>query len=256
MWTTNTFNLSEMFCWKVGKKEVYFKRNSSSWSFALQDSAEQVAQPQKLPVSSDTSELEWSVVVDQSNKLLLLPALPDRSLVVKLKMPFKILPKQSIQLYITVPISLQFYSGKMDKDNLMLEVPTADFTSTWFGETHDGELSYAHFVDIHSLLQTPTQAPNHIICPLKLSNESSKPFEVQRFLLQVQYLKLFLVDDALWTNETYISFNGENEMSDVNFSKSVPLRLKNAKLINEPRKSHSIHMLSKSFHLIKYLTNY
>lgn len=117
MWTPITFYENELYHWKTGTQDVYIQRSSPVWKFALSEQQEPTPLFERVRVTEElTEELEWESIADQSSSVLhYLPALPDRPIVIKPKSLFKIVPEQSVKLFISVPYCLQFYSGKAEK---------------------------------------------------------------------------------------------------------------------------------------------
>lgn len=227
-----------------------------SWLYSVQGLEFAVLEMSFAPSDESDSELEWASFISKSNHIHCLPALPDRPIVLKPTASLKVLAEQSVELYICIPINLQFYAEAVNNEQLIFEVSSEDRSSTWFGEPDNGVLAYSLYVDLSATLETPQSTSHHIICPVKVTNDSSQPLEVQRLLLQVPYLKIFESESTLWTNEIHIEFKGESEVSDVDYKKRPPSFVKNAKQIADARSSKSSNVISKSFHFFKSLTSY
>jgi hypothetical protein len=256
MWTKYSIKEGTLYTWKGGTKEVLLKKREKEWLFHVKDDLELQNEILFEEGLSQGSDLEWSIFIgDKKSDLHLSPALPDRPIVVKPSTAVKILPGKEVLIFVQVPLYLQFYNEVVKKENLIFESPTQELSSTWFGEPDAGSLAFSLNLDFAEILKKPVKVSPTIICPIHLVNESEDALDVQRLLLQVEYLHVYANKNELWANEVKIRFKGENEVSDVQYINKAPNFGENLRQISAPR-SKTISVISKSFHFIKSLTNY
>ncbi len=203
----------------------------------------------------EKTDYDWTYFISEKPEINILPALPDRSLVLKSGHPVRVLPKTSIMNYIRIPVWVQFYAGVAKPENLVLECPVENLSATWFGEPDIGEPAYSlpHFAE-KAFLQ-PSLEPDYAICPLNISNESAVILDFQRLLVSVRYLSIYNDGDLLCTNETKVRYRGEQHGNEVTFAQGKPNLSKNLQHLSSPRDDATKSIVKKSFSLIKNLSN-
>ena len=255
MWSKILIEQGSTYYWKLGFKEIYLQKRNKEWLFSLQDLQETAKDLICGEQASPPVNAEWLTFIgDTGNTVLSLPAFPDRPIVVKPKTALKVLPEKEVLLFIEVPLYIQFYSETNKSENLIFECSSQELSSTWFGEFDDGTLAYSLPLDISTAFEKHKHAGHNIICPVRLINDSSMTLDVQRFLLNGEYLTIYKDKKELWSNEVKIKFKGESEFSDVQYVNQPPSFVKNAVQIANARSSKSTNVFSKSFHFIKSLT--
>ena len=255
MWSKILIEQGSTYYWKLGFKEIFLQKRNKEWLFSLQDLQEAAKDLICGEQASPADNEEWLTFIgDTGNTVLSLPAFPDRPIVVKPKTALKVLPEKEVLLFIEVPLYIQFYSETNKSENLIFECSSQELSSTWFGEFDDGTLAYSLPLDISTAFEKHKHAGHNIICPVRLINDSSMTLDVQRFLLNGEYLTIYRDKKELWSNEVKIKFKGESEFSDVQYVNLPPSFVKNAVQIANARSSKSTNVFSKSFHFIKSLT--
>ncbi len=182
---------------------------------------------------------EWSrwVPPEGSGEVELRPALPDRSLVLKPESPFRLLPRAEARVYVRVPlwIQVQLRVEGMESGLKLAEVPTLSMSDSWWGDTVEGELVYwlpttarrKMFEDLHLL---------HLAaCPLHLSNRSGIELEVDKLVLRVAHLSLFLHDGHFWADETRVTYHGDAEGSTIEMTGVSPEEAQGGVRVSAPR---------------------
>jgi len=167
------------------------------------------------------------------------------------------LPGKNILVFIQIPLWIQFYAGTKKKENLIFECNSIELSSTWFGEPDSGTLAYSlRLKPDEQLFEKPKVFTNKIVCPIRLTNDSNAPLDVQRLLLHGEYLNIYGDGNQLYTNEVKIKFKGISEVSDVQYSNQSPSFSEHTGQISSARSAKANNVISKSFHYIKSLTNY
>lgn len=246
IWQKLKFAPGETKEFSIGSYKLIIIRFQKEW---------QIGWGENLSGKMEKSDYGWTYFISEKPEINILPALPDRSLVLKSDHPVRVLPKTSVMNYIRIPVWVQIYAGMIKPENLVLECPVEDLSSTWFGEPDNGELAYSlpHFAE-YAFIQ-PSLEPDYAVCPLNISNESSVILDFQRLLVSVRYLSIFNDGDLLCTNETKVRYKGEQHNNEVTFVQGKPNLSKNLQHLSSPRDSATKSIVKKSFSLIKNLSN-
>ncbi|GEM_PF-3089116 len=212
-----------------------------------------------LPVESvdltdDTITWDW-YAGGKDREITLLPAMPDRPLVLKPRVKRHILPGCKTKLLFFVPVWIQLYTGSGDKSNLIFQFPSQVLSSTWFGEMQNGELCYALERDLLESRPAVAMSPFSAVCTLNIENGSQFLLDFQRMAVHVEYLSLFTDGHSLYTNEVYVKFNGVDQISQIKYSSRAPKWSGNITKINTSRERPTKNILKKSFYFIKALTD-
>ncbi len=255
MWGKYNIDTDKSYVCAVGKKKIFIKKRNKEW--LLHEGSKELSNGCEF-VSCDTSEMEdWNVVVaDKNNTINILPSLPNLPVVVRPQYSFKLLPAMHIELFVNIPVWVQFYAGIQKKENLLADIPVMQLSNTWFGDPDNGSLCYSLPGNIYSHL-LPDQIPSYMaVCTLKIFNDASTTLDFQRLLLQLDAVNLYLSNGVLYTNEIKVKFKGENQVSDFMISKQTPSFVQNAKHLAHPRNTDKDGVLKKSYYFFKSLTDF
>lgn len=257
MWDKYTIEKDKTFHWKLGHTVIWVRKIDNEWLIAN----ESIKETHEQSVYSSDSEppdiIKWnSIITDKSRSLNVLPAVPDRPVIVKPRGVFKLLPGMNIQLYIHIPLWIQIYHGSVKNENLIYEFPSIGLSSTWFGESDNGILSYTNPKEVFTHLDTTKYHQYEAICPVKITNNDSEILNFQRLLLNVEFLSIYSDGNLLFTSEINVRFKGENAIADIQYSNAAPAFLENTKQVATPRNLERKNVLKKGFHFIKSLTDY
>lgn len=187
-------------------------------------------------------------------EITVLPAMPDRPLVLKPQVNRHILPGCKTQLLFFIPVWFQIYSGNEAPENLIAQHPSEILSSTWFGEMQSGELCYALERDLQENRPTVALSPLSAVCTLNIHNDSQSLLDFQRMAVHVEYLSIFTDGHSLYTNEVAVKFNGVDQISQVKYSLRAPKWSGSTNRIKIPREHPTRSLLKKSFYFIKSLT--
>lgn len=257
MWGNYSIEKDKTHHWKLGDTDIWVRKIDKEWLIASKTRSENENQDLSTVDSGHHEGLEWfSIVTDKSMSLTVLPALPDRPVVVKPKSVFNLLPNMSIQLYIHIPLWIQFYQASHKSETLLYELPGIGLSSTWFGNTDNGVLSYTNPKEVFTRLDTDSLHPYEAICPVKITNKDTTMLNFQRLLINVELLSLYSHKQMIYTGEIKVIFKGENVVADIQYVSSAPSFIENARHLSKPRNTERKNVLRKSFHFIKSLTDY
>jgi len=257
MWTKYNLEKDKAYCWRIGLLEIYVRKIRKEWQIAhrkgesfysLIEIAKEVPEPEQV---------EWkSFITDKNDSLHIVPALPDRPIVVKPGSKFRLLPGKHVQLFIYIPACIQFYSGTVQHSSLIYEIPMEELSSTWFGDPDNGILAYSIPGSFHQTLEKDLIHDHEIICPVRIYNTSPSYLDIQRLCIHSESLSIYNDSSQLITNEIKLSFKGESLISDIHYFHHAPSFAEKAKHLAYPRNPDRNNVFRKSFHFIKSLTEY
>ncbi|HKJ40633.1 MAG TPA: DUF432 domain-containing protein [Sunxiuqinia sp.] len=190
----------------------------------------------------------------RSEILHLLPSLPVKPVVLRNNKTIRIMSKQSVKLYLAIPINVQLLYGQPDQEHVITEMALESLSNTWFGETDGGEAAF-------SVGQRVAMNPDDLkltnfeaICPVKITNTSNHLLELERLIIRVENMALYLKNDQLIASKVNIEFKGPEQISNLAFSTDNKIHGENPVLVAKSRNSGTKSILGKSFHFIKHFT--
>jgi len=247
---------------RAGELEMILKRDADEWVEGVRHYPGESPLPTGLSAVSGGGYKEFSedyswyrYLIGGEYRLELLPALPDRPLVLKPSIRRKILPGYRARLLFFIPIWVQLYGMRKDTAHRISEYPTSVLSSTWFGDMQGGELSYALETGlIQEVRQIEHPSYYHAACILNIQNNSNLLLDFFRMAVHVEHLSLYDDGERLFTNEVNVNFTGIDQVSQVKYSPRGPKGISSLRRINEPRESASRSILKRSFSFIKQLS--
>jgi len=202
-----------------------------------------------------SSDLSWTRFVTVKNDdVLIQPALPDRPVVIRPKSPIVILPGRRGHFFFSVPLWVRFVSQPDGRAAPMIEVPTQNLSSTWFGDMVTGELCYS--VDSRLLRTMPdTDADEaYARCEVEIRNSSRERLQFQRICVHVEHMHLYTEGDKFWSNQVRVVFKGAEQVSQLSYVPGPPRTLSAAEVVCEPREVLDTNIFKRSFNLIREIT--
>jgi len=190
----------------------------------------------------------------RSDSLFIQPALPPKAVVFRNNKKIIIRAHQSLRIFIAVPLYIQLFYKQVDADHFLAEFETERLSDTWFGEPDSGTPAYsvgARFADTPGELQT---AAHEIIVPVNIQNNSNQLLDLQRLLIRVELMNLYLVDSQLMSDLETIEFKGKEQVGSLHFSTDKTIHGSEPQLISKARQASSRNILGHSVHFIKQMT--
>ncbi len=201
--------------------------------------------------SSKPDGIEWSrwICGTGALELRLRPVLPPRPLVVRPRMPLQVLPGQRLQFFVSVPVYVwgDLLMGSPAAPVAAFDEPTVVLSNSWYGNPVDGELCYALRTRARRTLEELRSDRHLAICPLRVSNESAKPWLFERICLQGPRMHIFAGEHHLWTSMAHLTQKGD-EASPVSVYDSVPPPFDQAQVrLSEPREQLKRSVMERAF---------
>ncbi|MCF7818400.1 MAG: DUF432 domain-containing protein [Kiritimatiellales bacterium] len=197
--------------------------------------------------------VRW-MINDDIDEIQLGPRLPDRPLIVRPEMPMCLLPKQSVQFFVGIPMWLSISFGPRHPH--AAEIPTLPLSNSWFGPVTEGELCYA--------LKTTAKLHQEDLLPhahragfaLEIRNTSDEKLNFERLCLHTQYLNIYRGQKRLWTNKGRVSYRGEEHWSRIVYTRNAPDFEPKAQLLGTAREPLQRGTLKKTFDNLKQLAEF
>ena len=195
----------------------------------------------------DLSWQRWALN-DLQGDLKVVPVFPDLPIVVNSDYQLKVSPGNNIQIFTRIPVWLRLVHGK--EETVLTEMPTVKLSRTWFGTPIEGELCYWATTKARRSLDHVEPLPYMVSCPIQITNRTEEELSFEKFCFRVERLKIFLVGEELWADETRITYQGEEQNSEITMSGSLPKGIKKGKMISDPRKPIQKSLATRTFRMI------
>lgn len=195
--------------------------------------------------------LRWTLKYKE-NTIRVLPALPDRPVVVKPENKFILLKNSEAKIYVRVPLWIRIELGHKSFQKL-IEIPTVILSNTWFGNFFEGELCYWISSGAKREFSIDEDKSYSAICPIKLVNKADEDLSVEKIGLRVINLNLYLDRNQIWSEQTKVIFTGSLEESEIELSGKAPQEAIKPQLIMKARQEHKNSFSAKTFSSLKDL---
>ena len=186
----------------------------------------------------------------KSNTLVIQPALPEKPIVFK-GSRLNVAPKQKLTFFLKIPLKVQVYFSKVQPENLMKEIVVKRLSDTWFGETDNGEVAFALGNEYFMKMEEINPSEFEAICPITIFNNSPAPFEIERLIIRVDNMGLYLNEGNIVTSIVEIEFRGKDIISSAEYHYSKIYNGEKQELITKPRNASGKNPLKLHFHFIK-----
>jgi len=223
LWQPRTTTQDETLYWQAGPLKLWLRRNASEWLVAavrdLEDE-DTVAVASREPESEDLEWKRWAAV-DDSCEVRMVPAMPDRPVIVRPETPLKFPPKAEALFYARVPLWVRVTVGAKGLLTLC-EEPTVILSNSWFGDPMHGELCYSMRTSARRSTAGLPPRPHRAVCPILIRNSSDEEFEFERICVRVDHLNIYEGTTGMCTNRVLVTFRGEDRPSRIDVEKQPP----------------------------------
>ncbi len=243
-WGEQSFALGQSQVWQLGPLHVRITRDQYEWRLEYHRPKPQndtLRNWSKLATDSELpqpTQLERFLFAKTNPKLILLPRLADRSVVVKPINPIFIPAGQQGTMYVSTPVWLTALTAR--KAAPLFDIPIIRPNDTWFGpDTLKGEICYATPVFGRTQLEQLPVSALHAITPVHFRNRSNSQLQLERMNLPIDTLPLFqsISDGQLWTSEIDVIQESNGRPPRVKIDHHTPELAGQVRFINPPRNS-------------------
>lgn len=211
----------------------------------------------QVSAGSKPSELMWNrwAMKTEVSSIRFRPIFPDRSVVIKPEYPFKIAHGASVRVYTRIPVFIRI-TPTDEPDHVITDIPAMKITGTWFGDFLNGELCY--WITSKARREITEDLYEHHLCitPMTITNESNEDLPFDKMSLKVAHLSIYNNNQAMWADETKITYFGGDKLSDIEMQGVAPIEAGNAKLLTKPRTPIRKSLTVRTFRLIKEIPNF
>lgn len=236
----------------LGSLRVWMHRGEQEWYIAHEIESENTERC-SVAISDESlaPDRDWTrwILDDCIERIQLSPQLPDRPLIVRPEMPMCLMPKQSVQFFIGIPIWLAITFGA--KYEQAIEIPTMTLSNSWFGQFTEGELCYAVKTTAKLHPQELLPSPQRAVFPLEIRNISQEKLNFERLCIRPQYLNVFQGNTRLWTSKGRVSYRGEDNWSRIVYASNAPEFDQASRLLGAARDSMQRGAFLKTFDSLK-----
>jgi hypothetical protein len=203
--------------WRAGPSSVTAERRQSDWRIwhdmgddayaAIGERIERI--DEEAPAGAPTLRFSFGQTPET---IRVLPALPDRQVVVRPESTVSVSPGEKVTLYASTPVWMAFEvevtrrrRGRGASESVapvvLSERPTARPTDTWFGpNTREGELCYAVRTAARMSVDDLPLRPHRAVIPITLENNGLNPMILTRVAVPMPYLTLYVDHQGrLWS---------------------------------------------------------
>lgn len=196
--------------------------------------------------------MRW-IINEPQERVQLSPTMPDRPLIVRPEMPVCLLPKQSVQFFVGIPIWVSISIGKHFQS--ITELPTAVLSNSWFGPVTEGELCYALKTTAKLTPENLLPHPHRAAFPLEIRNLSTERLNFERLCLRMNSLNIYQGNNRMWTNKGRVSYRGEEKWSRVAYTGTAPEFDEAGKRLGKARQPSTRGLFFKTFDTWKPFSN-
>jgi hypothetical protein len=259
IWQPKTLARETWYHARIGPLNVWAKRSDADWYLAHQRSPDgerpgEAPSPLHPAQSKEWVErLTWDrwVAGEEPERLRLVPAMPDRSVVIRPRYPLHVPGGKEVLFFVSIPVWVRVL---VDEEGLSLcELPTVVLSSTWFGDPITGELCYSLKTKVLRQIGMVENQAHQAVCPVLIRNQALVDLDFQRICIRVEYLSLYRGQTRLWTNQVEVQFHGENLNSTIITGREAPSFEPTAEKLGEARLPAERSLLKKSFFFLKSL---
>jgi hypothetical protein len=238
---------------------IWLKRSAEDWYLASRQSDKQSAVGPLRAIKGgafpkDLSFSRW-VLGGELSTLRFVPAMPDRSIVVRPALALKVPAGKDALFFVSIPVWVRVTAGSPDGITLC-ELPSLTLSNTWFGEPTAGELCYGLRTRAVRTLEEIETRVDTAICPITVRNGAPKELNFERLRVRVGNLSVYQGPDRLWTNELEVRFQGDEQSSQITIGRGAPEVSGESVMVCEARQQADKTLLAQSFSVLRSLTGF
>jgi hypothetical protein len=244
--------------WSIGDLRLWVRASGDEWLVAAEQEGgdNEVVEPVEAGRIEKPAELPWVryIAGEETRRLRLLPCMPDHSVVVGSDTLVNILPQSSGLFHVGVPVWVRVVIGRKER-TVLAEFPSLQLSNTWFGDPMSGELCYSLRSRARRALRELETSPHRAVCPVRVFNRSPRQVDFQKMCVHVERLRVYRSPTRLWTNEVRIEIIGDDQVSQVAFSRKAPEIEQGCDLLTGERIPSERGLLQKGVSILKSFTS-
>lgn len=250
-WGDYEIDIEQTLRWQIGPKTLWITRGDKEWRITTAEGRDHldnrltIAEAAEVPAGENLEVMRFAAP-GESCAIRLVPALPDRPLIVKAEEPFFVPQMKEITLYVSAPLWLRVFEGESSVG--LVDVPLTQPSDTWFGpDTLSGELCYASRSSARLHLENLPERPHRSVSALHIRNSAKSVLALEKLKVPVQHLGLFTSEEGhLWTEALKFEREEDTEGARVRIEKR-PKQIVNEIPVAKPRIKKSSGFLIDAF---------
>ncbi|ADN02777.1 DUF432 domain-containing protein [Spirochaeta thermophila] len=185
----------------------------------------------------------------------LLPALPDKPLILFPEAPLRIFPGDEHRIFFHIPLWVRLVLYGESYEHTVLDLPPMVFSNTWSGSPESGVLGYSFRTRV---MTEPEARPAGMwaLCGVALRNRTQGELLLERLVVPVAFLSLYRGGDRLTTSRASLSFRGETGELQWQFERGAPGYTEGEVLVSGPREKAARNIFVMGVSLIRSLTGF
>ena len=250
-WGNYEFSVHQTLRWQIGPTTLWITRGGKEWRVSTTekhpplDNRLSIAEAAEEPFGDDVDSRRFALG-GESCTIRLVPALPDRPLIVKAASPFFVPTLGEVILFVSSPLWLRVSAE--GSGNELVDVALAQPSDTWFGpNTMTGELCYASRSSARLHLENLAVRPHRSISALRICNRAKSILKLEKLKVPVQHLGLLASKEGhLWTDALRFEREDDTEEAVVRLV-DRPKQIVDAVQVAAPRIRMSAGVLLDAF---------
>lgn len=239
--------------------ELWLKHSKADWHVAHRPTPRELPAAGLHPLApgAEPTDTVWSRWVAGGDSALahLIPALPDRPVVLRPRHPLHVPRGRSALFFVNIPLWVRIQTGAPSA-TVLTEIPTIVLSKTWFGDPTSGELCYALKSKVLRRLEEVSNHPYTVTCPVSVENQAPSDLEFQRLCIHVEHLHVYRGQRRLWTNQVEVAFKGEELVSQITIRRYAPVFEQASERLCPARVPVDHSLLKKSFSFLRAITGF
>jgi len=243
-WGRRTLDPEETTTLRLGTRSLWIRAEDGEIWIAHREAADVEADGAETPVRAspdpDPPEgVEWSrwATPKREREVILQPALPDRTVVLKPERSFKLMNRSQARVFVRVPlwIRVELVPTAGGDPELLAEIPSLVMSDTWWGDFMEGELAYWLPTTARREMRLDLHLPHLAVCPLELVNRSGTDLAVEKLAFRVPHLSLFVHQAHFWADQARVTYQDDVAGSQIELAGRTPEEAEGGALVGEPR---------------------
>ena len=226
------FDSGEALHVRFGALDVRVSRQEGEWhvahAYSREEDEDETSDQADQPGTPKSAR--W-VAGEGDSTARLLPAMPDRPVVVRPEFPVNLPGGMAMTLFVGVPLWLAIEA----EGARLIDLPSVRLSNTWFGTPVEGALCYAMRTRALRRPEALSRRLHRAICTVEIQNTATAPLTFSRLCLPTEQLTLFKGRDRLWTNAIRMHHRGEDEWGRLVHAESPPDQAGPTDLLTPPR---------------------
>lgn len=239
-WESFRLEVDRPFHVRLGELEIYMDRRRGEIRLAT-----------RYPGEDDPAEDEdrwgrWAPADDWTGHLSVRPVFPDRPIIVKPEVEFRLLTGATARIFVRVPMWARVETVEDDPDTL-LTVATSVLSDTWWGSFTDGEMGYFLGTRARREMREDEFLEHICVCPVHLVNTSDADLLVTHIALRPLYLGVYRDGRRLWSNTTRVRYRGEDQESALEVEAGPPAEAGSPTLVTPAQQTMARGFTARTF---------